>query len=158
MIYVITVMPGAEVEVAQMLNLKGIKAYAPRQVVTERREGQWWKMANVLFDGYVYVDVPQLDGKTYYRILDVPRVNGFVSQTSGLSETESEYIKILCNNGDVIDISKAHIENGACHITDGFLKRLDHKIIRYNKRARRVTVEVTLYGERQQLTCSVDFV
>ena len=73
-----------------------------------------------------------------------------------LQTTEEEYIRRICNDGADIDISKGYIENGVLKIKSGFLKQLEHKIVRYSKRQHRATVEVTLHGVPHKVVCGVD--
>ena len=43
------------------------------------------------------------------------------------------------------------------HITDGFMTNLDHEIVKFNRRGRRASADVTLYGEKHRIVFSVEF-
>lgn len=147
---------GRESYVVEQLRRKGVTAYSPSRLITERKRGQWCSREDVLFDGYVFLDSNELKPDLYY---DVKKCNGvirFVSR-SQLSDTEEEYIRTLCNSGKCIGVSRGYVKDGSLHITEGFLKALEHKIIRFNRRGRRATADVTLYGEHYRVTFTVEF-
>ena len=154
--FVIYVYPERERDVVYALRKIGFVAYSPRRVLKYRKNGVYYKVPETLFSGYVFLDVPVVDPYDYYDIIKIPYFGNFVSRTCSLSEAEREYILQLCNDGNDIEISKGTISNGKLIITDGFLKRLEHKIISYNKRQHRATVELTLYGIAHKVVCGVD--
>lgn len=147
---------GREAYIVEQLRLKSISAYSPRRLVTERRRGQWHRREEVLFDGYVFIDHTEFTPELYYTAKSCNGAIRFVSR-SQLSDTEEEYIRTLCNSGDCIGISRGYVRDGVLHITDGFLKSLEHKIIRFNRRGRRATADVTMYGEHYRVSLTVEF-
>lgn len=154
--YVIYCQCGRESYVVEQLHRKGVIAYSPRQLVEERKRGQWLRRERVLFDGYVFLDSGELPPSLYYTVKKCSGVIRFVSQAQ-LSDTEEEYIRAICNSGECIGVSRGYIKNGILHITQGFLKALEHKIIRFNRRGRRATADVTMYGEHYKVTFTVEF-
>ena len=74
------------------------------------------------------------------------------------SQTEEEYIRFLCNDGHALGISRGYVSGGALHIMDGFLKRFQHKIIRFNRRGKRAVADVTIYGRHYEviLGCEIE--
>lgn len=54
-------------------------------------------------------------------------------------------------------MSRGYVAGGALHITDGFLRRFEHRIIRYNKRGKRATADVTIYGRHYEITLGCEF-
>ena len=154
--FVIYVQSGRELEVVDQLAAKDIKAYAPRKVVSERCGTMWYNRAYIIFDCYVFIDAAELTVELWNAVKETYGAVRFVSR-SQLSATEEEYIRLLCSAGKPIGLSRGYIVNGILHITEGFLKSIEHKIVRYNRRGRRATAEFTIHGERYKVTFSCEF-
>lgn len=154
--YVIYCQGGRELSVVRQLADKGLTAYAPRRVVLERRHRVWIRREILLFGGYVFLD-EDLTPDTWQAIKNCYGTLRILSR-SQLSQTEEEYIRFLCNDGHALGISRGYISGGALHITDGFLRRFEHRIIRYNKRGKRATADVTIYGRHYEITlgCEIE--
>lgn len=157
MIYVITVISGKELDTAATLRKMGYEAYVPRMLKRYRKSKEVHYIAQVMFDGYVFVNIPYgLNADDYYKIKDINYVGNFLSRNICLSDTESEYIKALCNKGEVIGVSKGILENGFLKITEGWLKNFEHKIVSCSARQHKATVELTIYEKTHRVVCSVD--
>ena len=154
--YVLYVMGGKEMEIVKALKLRGYTAYAPRKLLKQRKNGYYYHVPQILFPGYVFLQRDKITAEDYYMICKIDGVGNFLSRSIPLSATEEEYIKDLCNNGRDIGISKGILQNGTLKITEGFLKRYEHKIIRYSRRQHRATVELTIYGKPYRIVCGVD--
>lgn len=155
MIYVLRVRLGDEQAIMYALRDKGYTVYCPREEYTYRKGGKWHKDIRTLFNGYIFIDLPCVDGSNYYDIKSVSGVGHFISKTSCLSPTEAEYITGMCRE-DVLPISTGHIENGNLKLDTGYLKQYEHKIIKYSRRQHKAVAEITLYGEPYRITCTVD--
>lgn len=156
MIYVIYTSSGSEQAVMYELLDKGYKAYVPRELYSYRKGGRWHDTIRLLFDGYVFVDIAVLTPEIYYDIKSVYCVGGFVSKTTGLSDTESEYIIGLCKNRDIVQPSTGHIVDGHLRIDSGYLQQYENKIVKYSRRQHKAVIEITLYGEPHRITCTVN--
>ena len=157
MIYVITTQSGKELDTAVLLRKTGYDAYVPRAVRRYRRGTEHYFIASVMFNCYVFVELPhELTGDDYYKITGLKTVGRFLSRTCCLSETETEYIRLLCNNGNPIGVSRGYIKNGTLRVTEGWLKRLENKITHFSVRQHKATAEVTVYGQKHKITCSID--
>lgn len=158
MIYVLYVKGGSEVEAASELRRIGYTAYAPRQIIRYRVKGTVYNVSEVIFGGYVFIELPDgVHPEDYYRIVKVDGVGKFVNRTSCLSPEEEEYIKTLYNNGDTIQIGHGKLIDGGLVIDDGcWLKQFESRIVKYSKRQHRVTVELTLYEKPYRMVCSCD--
>ncbi len=154
--YVLYVRSGKELQIAEELRRKNITAYCPRQIKAERRRGNWQYVERIIFTGYVFIDVPELTAKLWYIIMKCTGAIRFVSLCV-LPESEDAYIRRLCNDGNCIDVSRGYVSNGMLHITDGFMTNLDHEIVKFNRRGRRASADVTLYGEKHRIVFSVEF-
>lgn len=157
MIYVITCASGKELDAVGALKQLGYTAYAPRAIRRRRHADRTDFYAEILFDGYVFLENEhELTADEYYEIRNIRTVGNFLSRTTCLSETETEYIKTLYNNGEEIGISKGRLENGQLKIESGWCKRFENHIVRWSVRQHKAVVEVTLYGKPHRITCTVD--
>lgn len=155
--YVIYCQGGRELSVVRQLADKGLTAYAPRRAVLERRHRVWIRREILLFSGYVFLDCEELTAEVWQAVKGCCGTLRILSR-SQLSNTEEEYIRFLCNDGHALGISRGYVFGGALHITDGFLRRFGHRIIRYNKRGKRATADVTIYGRHYEITlgCEIE--
>lgn len=157
MLYVIYVQYGKEIAITEHLRQLGYSAYCPLQMRDERRKGCWERVQRVMFCGYVFLDLPEdeITPTDWHR---VAACSGFLRLLSRypIAPSEDGYIRLLCSQ-ECIGISRGYVRDGALHITEGFAKRLEHKIIKYNRRGRRATAEVTIYGEKCKVTVAVIF-
>lgn len=154
--FVIYVQTGREDEVVYCLRKNGYTAYVPKRILKQRKNGIYYNIPQILFTGYIFIDAGKITADDYYKIHSINGVGNFLSRTVPLSPTEEEYIKGLCNNGEVIGISKGVLVNGSLRITEGFLKQYEHRIVKYSRRQHRATVELTLYGETHRIVCGID--
>lgn len=154
--YVIYCQGGRELSVVRQLADKGLTAYAPRRMVLERRHRVWIRQEILLFGGYVFLDCEELTAEVWQTVKNCCGTLRILSR-SQLSDTEEEYIRFLCNDGHALGISQGYISGGALHITDGFLRHFEHRIIRYNKRGKRATADVTIYGKHYEITLGCEF-
>lgn len=156
MIYVLTTIAGRELETASALRKSGYTVYAPRAIRRRRSGTQSSFTAEILFAGYLFLDVQALSSEDYYKIRNTKAVGNFLSRTSCLSETEAEYIRLLHNRGETIGISRGRIEDGRLRIESGWLKRFESHIVRWSVRQHKAVAEITLYGKPHRITCTVD--
>ena len=156
MLYVAYVQGGRELTFMEQLKRIGIKAYCPRQMAAERHRGEWIYVERIIFGCYVFVEAEEITPEFWLRVHSCTGFIRFLSRCS-LAPTEEEYIRLLCNNGDCIEVSRGYISNGMLHITDGFLQKLEHRIIRFNRRGKRASADVTMYGEHYKVVFSVEF-
>ena len=155
--YVIYCQGGRELSVVRQLADKGLTAYAPRRMVLERRHRVWIRREILLFSGYVFLDCVEMTAEVWQAVKNCCGTLRILSR-SQLSDTEEEYIRFLCNDGRALGISRGYISGGVLHITDGFLRHFEHRIIRYNKRGKRATADVTIYGRHYEITlgCEIE--
>lgn len=156
MLYVLFVQSGRELRIVEELRRKKITAYCPRQLKAERRRGNWQYAERIIFPGYVFVDVPELQPWVWHSVMKCSGAIRFVSELP-LQPDEDDYIRRLCNDGDCIGISRGYVSDGVLHITNGFLRDLDHEIIKFNRRGKRASADVTIYGEKHRIVFSVEF-
>ncbi len=154
--YVLYVCGGKELQIVEELRFKNITAYCPRQIKAERRRGNWQYVERIIFTGYVFIDVPELTAKLWHDVMKCAGAVRFVSLCA-LPPDEDGYIRKLCNDGNCVGVSRGYISCGTLHITSGFLTNLDHEIVKFNRRGKRASADVTLYGEKHRIVLSVEF-
>jgi len=153
--YVIYVASGREDDIMKRLRLAGYAAYVPKRIIIQRKNGIYYSIPQILFSGYVFIDVKKISPEAYYKIRGLKGVGYFLSRDNPLPEAEAAYIRELYENGE-IGISKGFLENGKLKITEGFLKRRENRIVKYSVRQRRATVELTIYGKPHRIVCGVE--
>lgn len=153
--YVLFVQSGRELQIIEELRRKKITAYCPRQLKAERRRGDWQYVERLIFPGYVFIDIPELQPWVWHSVMKCSGAIRFVSELP-LPPDEDDYIRRLCNDGDCIGISRGYVSDGVLHITDGFLRNFDHEIVKFNRRGKRASADVTIYGEKHRIVFSVE--
>lgn len=153
--FVIYVHTGSEDYVRHRLNLLGYSAYVPKMIIIQRRKGIYYQISQILFTGYVFLDMERITAEDYYKIRSISGVGNFLNRTIPLSEAEENYIKDLCS-GEEMGINKGFLIDGKLIITEGHLKRYENRIVKYSRRQHRATVELTLYGKPHRIVCGID--
>ena len=156
MLYVVHVRGGYELRVVEELRQKGIAAYSPRQLCAERQRGEWRHVERNIFSCYVLVDIPELTAETWHKIMDCTGTVRILSRHP-LPPDEDRYITQLCNCGHCISVSRGYVSDGVLHITSGFVKQFEHRIIKFNRRGKRAAADVTIYGKHHRIIFSVEF-
>lgn len=156
MLFVLYVRGGHELRIIEELRLKNITAYCPRQIKLERHRGSWEYVERIIFTRYIFVDVPELTAKIWHSVMKCTGAIKFVSSCA-LPPGEESYIRQICNGGESVGISRGYVSDGVLHITSGFLLGRDHEIVKFNRRGKRATADVTFGGEKHRVVFSVEF-
>lgn len=103
-----------------------------------------------LFPGYVFMETEKLERSTIEML---KKINGFYhflfdnAAPQKLQGKNFEYFSVFKKTGEKLGISKAKFdENQRIVIVDGPLKDFEGRIIRVNRRCKRVTVEIDMFG------------
>lgn len=158
MIYTIQVKPKTEIDVMKAIQSLGYTAYVPREERQIRKRGKWHSQINMIFSSYVFLDTDFIiTNHLYYQL---KKIDGFIrilGQPSPLSATESEQIKWLCNNGNIITPSHYIIdENSKIKFLDGVAMNLQHLIVDFKLRQKRVKLKITVEGKSFLVTLPVE--
>ncbi len=157
--YVIQVVTGKETEVAEGLRKQGTRALVPRESRPVRSGGAWTRKEYVLFSGYVFLDIVY-DADTYYRVRRLPGVIRFLGDgpPSRLSHLEAEWIMLLAgrDNEPVQPTVVRADGGGGLKVVSGVLERLGSRVVRYDRRGRRATLEVTVCGEKKEIQLGIE--
>ena len=135
----------------------GYTAYVPREERQIRKHGKWHSQINMIFAGYVFIDTDFITDNLYYQLR---KIDGFIrvlGEPSPLSATESEQIRWLCNNGQIITPSHYIIdENKKIKFLDGVVIDLQHLIVDIKLRQKRVKLRITVEGKSFLVTLPVE--
>lgn len=135
----------------------GYTAYVPREEQQIRKRGKWHSQVNTIFPRYVFIDTDFVTNHLYYQLR---KIDGFIrvlGEPSPLSATESEQIRWLCNNGQIITPSHYIIdENKKIKFLDGAVMNLQHLIVDIKLRQKRVKLRITVEGKSFLVTLPVE--
>ena len=108
-----------------------------------------------LFPGYIFMETEKLE-RSSVEVLKT--VNGFYhflfdnAAPQKLQGNDLEYFSVFRKSGEMLGISKAKFdENQRIVIVEGPLKGFEGKIIRVNRRCKRVTVEIDMFGYNKKV-------
>lgn len=161
--YVIQVMTGREDDIAGKLKEQGFRALVPKENRIIRSGGQWIRKPYILFNGYVFVDITTFNAENYYKIKNQSGVLHFLSvgdssNPSTLSYLEAEWIMRLTgkDNAPIEPTVVRTDENGDLKVVKGILETFENRVVRYDKRNRKATVEITLCNEKKEVQLSIE--
>lgn len=157
--YVIQVLTGKEDDIAGKLNEQGIRALVPKENRLIRTGGSWTKREYILFTGYVFLNM-SYNADNYYRVKGIPGVIQFLGDSknpSKLSYLEAEWITLLtgANNAPIEPTTVRVREDGTFKIVKGVLEKLESRIVKYDKRNRKATFEITICNEKKEVQLSI---
>lgn len=103
-----------------------------------------------LFPGYIFMETQSLERQTIETLKKVTGFYHFLFDNANpqkLNGNDLAYYSTFRQNGETLGISKARFdENQRIQIVEGPLKGLQGKIIRVNRRCKRVTVQIEMFG------------
>ncbi len=165
MMYVLQVMALEEERVYKKLNSKGYKAFLPQQVKYQRKEGAWHTKTVKLFDGYVFVE----SDLKYDEYEDIQNTEGVIRFLTGagainpepLGEVDTAFIKWLANDGEVIKPLTVKFDNNfgikdRITILDGWFQLYKDKVIKVDKRQKRIKVALDFATEQKEVTLYIN--
>ncbi|MDE6520399.1 MAG: hypothetical protein K2K91_08115 [Ruminococcus sp.] len=155
--YVLQVKSGREFPVCQKLRKSGISVYCPTMEILERRRGRLCGVERLVFPQYVFIECDLTD-KNYRKIRKISEVIKFLGADSPepLKPHEKEYVKILGNDGKIIEPSGISVsENGEKSVVSGILKQYQDKIVNLDPRNHRAKIELDLCGKKHTITLPV---
>ncbi len=115
-----------------------------------RYGGTWHLEKRMVLPGYVFVAGTDVSGKR--------KRQGSSKEKDKISMTpcEAPYLKELCDNGSLIEISKGVIRNGAAIVTSGPLKGRESLIRRIDRHKRTAEIEIPFAGGQKQITVGLE--
>ncbi len=156
--YVIQVLTGSEVAIAEKLNRQGVRALVPRENRLIRSGGEWKQKEYILFPGYVFLEMVYNAGN-YYKVRGLPGVIRFLGDggPSRLSYLEAEWIMLLSGkeNRPIEPTVVRQEADGSMKVVSGVLEKLAPRVIRYDRRGRKATFEITICNEKREVRLSI---
>lgn len=157
--YVIQVMTGKEDDIAGELNRQNIRALVPKENRLIRSGGSWQHREYILFTGYIFLNM-NYTADNYYKIKNIPGVIRFLGDSrnpSRLSYLEAEWITLLTgeDNAPVEPTVVKVQEDGSIKVVKGILEKFENRIIKYDKRSRKATFEITICNEKKEVQLSI---
>ncbi len=157
--YVIQVMTGKENDIAGKLKEQGIRALVPKENRLIRTGGSWTQREYTLFTGYVFLSM-NYNADNYYRVRGIPGVIKFLGDSrnpSKLSYLEAEWINLLTgvDNAPIEPTTVKALEDGSLKVVKGVLEKFENRIVRYDKRSRKATFEITICNEKKEVQLSI---
>ena len=157
--YVIQVMTGKELEIAEKLREHGIRALVPRENRIIRSGGSWIQKEYTIFSSYVFLDMVY-NAANYYKVKNLPGVIRFLGDArnpSRLSYLEAEWIMSMTGkeNAPIEPTKVVRDENGDLKIIGGILEKFENRIIKYDKRNRKAIFEITICNEKKEVQLSI---
>ncbi len=156
MIYVIQVQPSKELRVRAELIRKSILSYVPIRELLIHKSGLWTKTRDIIFPSYVFVEI-DYSAELHHLIKQTDGVLKILGAPSPLPEYESEIMRWLFNDGEIIEQSNALIDDfGNCIGYEGFLSGQDDKITYLNKRQCKASVAVKFGGRVHKANLGIE--
>ena len=157
--YVIQVMTGKEDDIAGKLKEQGIRALVPKENRLIRSGGSWSQREYILFAGYVFLNM-NYNADNYYKVKGIPGVIQFLGDSrnpSRLSYLEAEWIMLLTgeNNQPIEPTVVRALGDGNYETVKGVLEKFENRIIKYDKRSRKATFEITICNEKKEVQLSI---
>lgn len=156
--YVLQVASGKETAVAKALTEQKVLACVPRENRLIRKSGSWGTKEYTIFPGYVFLNL-EYTAKNYYMVKAIPNVLRFLGpdglHPSTLTYLEAEWIKILAGGGEPLEPTTARqTPDGNIKLGTGVLQNFTSRIVKIDKHSRRATVELTVCGEKREVSLS----
>jgi transcriptional antiterminator NusG len=128
-----------------------VRLIFPRKSLPIRKEGAVKKEIQPVFSGYVFIETEDLSDPIYWALRTTPGFYRFLPDNQNKRPLEGRdlaTLKHFISFGPVAEASKVWFdENDRIHIAEGPLKGLEGRIIKVDKRKRRVKVKLDIYDE-----------
>lgn len=115
-----------------------------------RYGGKWHLERRTVLPGYVFVAGVDVLAKTDYQ--GSAKNNWEVS----VSPCEAPYLKKLCDDSYLIEISRGVIRKGIAIVTNGPLKGREKLIQRINRHKRTAEIEIPFAGSQRRITVGLE--
>jgi transcription termination/antitermination protein NusG len=160
--FVAFVASGKEEKIKAFLNLKFsnyIKAYVPRRMLRERKNGVWHNIARTLFPGYIFLN-GNIKEEEYYELRNVPglwKIFKYGNDLLPIPASELNLLLYLINQGKPIEQSYMLKTDKEITVVDGPLMGMEGNIIRIDHRKGRAKVKLIFLGEERRIDFAVEF-
>ena len=109
--------------------------------------------------GYVFLNM-NYNADNYYKVKGIPGVIQFLGDNrnpSRLSYLEAEWIMLLTgeNNQPIEPTVVRALGDGNYEVVKGVLEKFENRIIKYDKRSRKASFEITICNEKKEVQLSI---
>ena len=113
-----------------------------------------------LFPGYVFMETKAISRKIIETLKEIKGFYHFLLNNESPNKLQGydlDYFSAFRKNGELLGLSKVTFdENQRVVIVDGPLKGFEGKIIRVNRRCKRITIEIDMFGSKKIDLCYTD--
>lgn len=115
-----------------------------------RYGGTWHLERRMVLPGYIFV--------VSTNVLENRKRQGNFKRKSKISVTpcETPYLKVLCDKGSLIEMSRGFIKNGTAVVTSGPLKGRESLIRKIDRHKRTAEIEIPFEGGRRRITVGLE--
>lgn len=152
--YALCVAAGKEWDVYEKLAAQADQAALPCEWRVERRQGKERRRRHLYIPGYVFM-LGHLSGDQYYAALNIPGARKFVGggTPTPIPGEQMQMVLALHYNGlSAIPPTAMCRPNGTHTLAGGPLEEMMPRIIQYDVRTERATIEVKLLDKTHRVT------
>lgn len=142
--YVLHVMSGEELSIAEALRDMDYNAIVPEEECIVRRAGEHMRVMTVLMPGYVFLSVPRMDEATYYDACGITGVIRMLNYGTPMCQDDVDTVYRLAGLKSALMV-KRH-EDGSYTILDGPFAGQESYLVKVDKRQHRAILRVSLCG------------
>ena len=113
-----------------------------------RYGGKWHLENRMLIPGHIFLSGSEL--------LSQNNMGGHKENIVSLILCERPYLNELCQEGNIVGISRGIIQNGRPVVTSGPLKKREAMIRRIDRHKRTAKIEIPFVGGRKQVTVGLE--
>lgn len=164
--YVIQVVGGTEARVQKLINkMLGDavqECFIPRREVLHRVKGEWIKVSELLFPGYLFVSTHDVQ-RVLERLSQVPAFTHLLGKSDDrilpLSSDEVSWLTTLLEpSTKVLEMSEGIIEGDRVVVTSGPLRGHEALIRKINRNKRVAYLDMRMFGRTKTIKVGLEVV
>jgi len=156
-IFVLQVVTGKEKETVLLLEKlnEGGRIIFPRRELIQKKKGRTYRKIQPLFPGYIFWERDVVDAALISRVKKVNNVIRFLPSSpepKPLEEEEARILFLMLKGEGLTKLSSVVFdENNRIVVLEGPLKGMEGKIIKVDRRRKRIKVVLDLYKNGYQI-------
>ncbi|MFQ9924872.1 MAG: antiterminator LoaP [Beduini sp.] len=153
--YVIQVRSGHEKEIADkcrsLISKEVLQdCFIPEYYVQKKFHGQWHKVKQILFKGYVFLISDHIE-ELFNELKKIPDFTKVIGKKKEeiypLKEEEVVFLVNFSKEDHIVDMSIGYIEGEQIYVTEGPLKGKEGMIQKIDRHKRMAYIQVSLFNE-----------
>ena len=164
-VYVVQVIGGRENTARNLLYKHASdcleECFLPKYELMKRKEGEWHKVKELLFPGYLFVqtDNPEQLNARMRAIPVFMRLLGSNDQFIPLVPEEFSWLNTFAGAGKhLVEMSQGVIEGDKVIVTEGPLKGREAMIIKMNRHKRLAYLDLQMFGRQKTVRIGLEIV